>query len=950
MNQASDILWRHGYEESLADETTVPNMSPEFHEKVRQLYDEALALPRTKRSRFLDFACADAPDVRCEVARLLEAAEPAESAPKSGSDAASRPKKINRYEIKGELGHGAMGAVYEAVDPVIGRTVALKVLHAKVLTDADEAKALEDRLFREASSAGRLAHPGIVTVFDVGKEGDMAFIAMERVEGPTLQQVIKERKLERVQAIELLRQAALALDYAHGEGIIHRDVKPANIMLHKGLQAKIADFGIAKVSTMSQLTVAGTILGTPSYMSPEQIQNLVLSGRSDQFSLAVVAYEVLTGSRPFTRDTVAALLLLIVNGQRPSACAADPTLPPMVDDVFQMAFSKSPDSRFATCSAFVNALGSAMGIEPAIATGTGSGIQSKIQRATASLPRQIPPADSIQTVAQVAAPLPPPPPQSFSTPPTQIPAPFPPPQPKRPPTTAIVLGIVALIALLAAWPIYRYIYPKPVVENTRKEKKEEIAIPPAGAKAGAPVVSLFTAEPDTIRPGGTATLRWWVTDASEVVINHDIGKVAAKGSIEVKPDKATEYVLTGTGPGGDVTAKVTVGVSTSTAAAKEPPPVQPENGIPGISIFSVKPTTIRPGQSAQLTWSVQGALKVSIDNGIGPVATEATQAVAPGKTTTYTLTAIGRTGPATGTVTVNVENEAPKVDIARAEQLYEEGAAKHRGQSGAAAIPIFQQAAGMGEPRAMLELGKIYAAGDGVGKDPAEAARWYRKAADLGNPSAMVFLGALYAQGSGVPKDLAEAAKWIRKAADAGNAVAMDGLGQMYMNGQGLPIDAVQAEAWYRKAVQNGNVPAMYHLGLMLENGSGPVAKNTAEATQLFQRAASAGYAPAKAKATGGGLTLTSIDPAGIVENKSQLYRLNGSGFSANTTVHTDVPSSIGSRQGQNSDYHPVAVAPNGSWLAIYIMLPPPAGRNTVRVIVKNPGSAEAALDVPIQR
>ena len=312
-------------------------MSAESSEKVRQIFEEALELPKAKRKRFLEFACADAPEIRREVMRMLEArgeiegesTAVASTGPGSGTAVHARGRthmeKISRYVIQGELGRGAMGAVYEAVDPVIGRTVAVKVLLSN-MADEEEAKSLEDRLFREASSAGRLAHPGIVTVYDVGKEGEMAFIAMERVEGPTLQELTKNRRLDRQQALDIIRQAAAALDYAHGEGIIHRDIKPANIMLHKGTQAKIADFGIAKVSTMSQLTLAGTILGTPSYMSPEQIQNFPLSGRSDQFSLVVVAYELLTGKKPFDRETMPALLLAIVNGERPSATSADPTL------------------------------------------------------------------------------------------------------------------------------------------------------------------------------------------------------------------------------------------------------------------------------------------------------------------------------------------------------------------------------------------------------------------------------------------------------------------------------------------------------------------------------------------------------------------------------------------------------------------------------------------------
>jgi serine/threonine-protein kinase len=862
-------------------------MSPEFHEKVRQIFDEALELPKSKRMRFLEFACADAPDVRQEVARLLEAQEQSAAAPveggqpwQSGQASANQTPSLTRYRIQKELGRGAAGAVYEALDQVIGRTVALKVLLAKSLADPTETKSLEDRLFREASSAGRLAHPGIVTVFDVGKEGDMAYIAMERVDGPTLQKLMRERKVDRTQALDILRQAAAALDYAHAEGIIHRDIKPANIMLHRGVQAKIADFGIAKVSTMNQLTVAGTILGTPSYMSPEQIQNFPLTGRSDQFSLAVVAFELLTGARPFERDTVAALLMSIVTGQRPPASTTDPTLPKMVDEVLFMAMSRDPAARFATCTAFVNALAGALGI------GAPGAAASSVQE-SAAVPEP-PPARPPQL--DTATDLGPQQPPAYTPPPPLVHQPV----QKSPVGMYVVLGVIAVL-LAAAWPVYRYVYPRPAIKEPPKDspkdnpKENEIVIAPPDTKPGvAPAVSLFTAEPDRVAPGASATLRWWVTDSVEVVINQDIGKVAAKGSIEVKPQKDTEYILTATGPGGEATAKATVSV-VKDAPANKPPSNAPGNSPPGASAPPVEK--------------------------------------APEKVT-------------------------PPVDSAQAQKLYDEGFAKHRSGNGGAAVQLFQQAAGMGEPRAMLELGKMYSAGDSVAKDPTEAARWYRKAADLGNASAMVFLGALYLQGSGVPKDVNEAAKWIRKSAEAGNPVAMDGLGQMYVNGQGVPTDAAQAVVWYRKAIDAGSSAAMYHLALLLENGSGPVAKNVSEAAQLYQRAANAGYAAAKVKAAqvGVNLTLTGIDPSGIAVLKSQIYRLSGSGFSAGTTVQTDVASSIGSRQGEASNFHPIAVGPDGTWLKIFISIPPPEGKNTVKLTVKNPGGAEATLDVPIQR
>jgi serine/threonine protein kinase/TPR repeat protein len=879
-------------------------MAPEFNKKLQQIYDEALELPRSKRKRFLEFACADSAELQQAVIRLLESRGEWETAPPppiptmstasamgatvvasamtSTTSGRLRMEKISRYVIKGELGKGAMGAVYEAVDPMIGRTVALKVLLSN-MADEDEAKSLEDRLFREASSAGRLAHPGIVTVFDVGKEGEMAFIAMERVEGPTLQQMMKERKIDRQQTLEILRQAAAAMDYAHAEGIIHRDIKPANIMLHKGAQAKIADFGIAKVSAMSQLTVAGTILGTPSYMSPEQIQNLTLTGTSDQFSLAVVAYEMLTGTKPFERETMPALLLAIVTGERPSASKADPTLPVMVDEVFQMALNRAPERRFGSCTAFINALAGSLGVDFSAYSAAGSGIHAVVNT---PLPASPPPVSSI-TGPRVAPPPPfvlPPPPaygQKNQKAPSQ--------------GGLYIVGGLVLVAALAAYPIYKYVYQKPVALDKDKAvvaitnnsgndatKKEEIIVPPVETKVAAPTVSTFTAEPEKVKPGGTTTIRWWVTDSVDISIEPGIGKVDPKGSAEVKPRKDTEYTLKATGVGGEVTAKVTVAVG-----AEEP---------------------------ARLSTKTK---------------TPETPAKEPAKPETH-------------------------ADPARAQQLYDDGVTKHKGQPGSAAVASFEEAAALGEPRAMLELGKIYSAGDGVSKDATKAAGWYRKAADLGNASAMVFLGALYAQGSGVPRDMLEAAKWIRKSADAGNAVAMDGLGQMYANGQGLPVDLSQAVVWYRKGVDGNSAAAMYHLGLILENGSGPVAKNAAEAAQLFQRSANAGYAPAKAKASAGGgsaaaggFAVMGIDKGGLTESKSQLYRLNGSGLSAGCTVTSESFSSIGSRDGQY-DHKPTAAAPDGSWLAVYISLPPQLGKTTVKLTVKNPAGNSVSLDVPV--
>jgi serine/threonine-protein kinase len=197
-------------------------------------------------------------------------------------------ENVGRYRIVGELGRGAMGVVYQAQDPAIGRMIAVKTIRLNELTDDNERDRMRERLFREAQSAGILSHPGIVTIYDIAEENGMAYIFMELVNGPPLEKMLKaEQPPDKETLLSIFRQTALALDYAHKKGIVHRDIKPSNIMVHEDGTAKITDFGVAKIVSQ-QLTQAGTIMGTPSYMSPEQVQGGTISGRTDQFSLAVI--------------------------------------------------------------------------------------------------------------------------------------------------------------------------------------------------------------------------------------------------------------------------------------------------------------------------------------------------------------------------------------------------------------------------------------------------------------------------------------------------------------------------------------------------------------------------------------------------------------------------------------------------------------------------------------
>ncbi len=257
-------------------------------------------------------------------------------------------QKLGRYEILAELGRGAMGAVFRARDPRIDRTVAIKTI-AIPSADAKVTEDYKQRFFREARAAGRLSHPGIVTIFDVGEDQDTQtpFIVMEYVDGQVLNELVDAgpARLPLQSSLHLLEQIAQALDYAHRQGIVHRDIKPANIIVTSDGRAKIADFGIAKLS-FTEVTLPGQVLGTPAYMSPEQINGKPIDGRSDLFSLGVIAYWLLTGEKPFSGESITEISLQVATKDPKPATAVDPSLSLDVDYVLNRALAKDPGKRY----------------------------------------------------------------------------------------------------------------------------------------------------------------------------------------------------------------------------------------------------------------------------------------------------------------------------------------------------------------------------------------------------------------------------------------------------------------------------------------------------------------------------------------------------------------------------------------------------------------------------
>lgn len=263
-------------------------------------------------------------------------------------------EKIGRYEIVSELGQGAMGVVYKAIDPLIERTVAIKTI--KLDLSQEEQAHFEERFYREAKSAGRLNHPNIVTIYDVGKADDIAYMAMEFLEGQSLRAILDAHTAVPIDVIaETAAEVAAGLAYAHDHGVIHRDIKPANVMIVRNGLVKITDFGIALMPSASR-TMVGKVFGSPKYMSPEQVVGQAVDGRSDIFSLGVVLYEMLTGESPFDGDNISTIMYRILNENPPQPKSLNPRVPSAFNYIAAKALAKHPDDRYQSAKDMGNDL------------------------------------------------------------------------------------------------------------------------------------------------------------------------------------------------------------------------------------------------------------------------------------------------------------------------------------------------------------------------------------------------------------------------------------------------------------------------------------------------------------------------------------------------------------------------------------------------------------------
>src|SRR5262252_9469765 len=273
----------------------------------------------------------------------------------SSRRAAETPRYYGRYELRSELGRGTSGVVYKAYDPKLDRLVALKILRPELVSLEESGASYKERFHQEAVAAGRLTHPAIVAVHDVGEAEGRPFMVMEYIEGGTLADLLLGgRPLPMTEAVGIVVQVCAALDYAHRHGVVHRDIKPRNILVGPGV-TKVTDFGTARILGANH-TQTGTMLGTPAYMSPEMVRGQAADPRSDLFSVGVVLYETLTGINPFNAADLAAVLYRIVNLEPKSVRHHNAELPAALDRVLRRVLVKDPEARYTTATDFANAL------------------------------------------------------------------------------------------------------------------------------------------------------------------------------------------------------------------------------------------------------------------------------------------------------------------------------------------------------------------------------------------------------------------------------------------------------------------------------------------------------------------------------------------------------------------------------------------------------------------
>ena len=691
------------------------------------------------------------------------------------------PAQLGKYEVRREIGRGAMGVVYEAFDPSIGRAVAIKVFRpgTSVAASADE---MDARFRREAQVAGRLSHPNLVVVHEFGEatvEGTVVpYIVMELVRGTDLKALLASRgRLTVTEIARVMNDLLAALQHAHERGVVHRDIKPGNLMLcDDDGRLKVADFGIAKTAD-SELTRTGELLGTAAYMSPEQVTGAPVDLRTDIYAAGVILYQVLTGEPPFSGGSTTSVIQKILNQEPVAPSVLNVTIPRALDAVVQQAMAKKPAARFASAAAFARAITAA--IEASGNDGT--------------------------TIVS-------PPPVAAA-------------KPRRARTAAITAAGAVVVALLG-YVAFAWLGPHggtgrgdvgvasrrvpaasmPAIRAAPTDSERAVALAmPAASVAAAPGASAVVASASQAMAAPTASPAV-ASAAPRVVASAPRPKAMPPAS--VRPAAAASA-------GAPNPAKATANANAAPTYASPPTPVE----VKPLPAAATPPPAPPPTRVAAVTASAPAR---------------------PASSATATASAAKAATPSSASATTNpvlasCEAKARAGDAVCQTQL----ATMYRNGDGVArnfaeALRWYRLAADQGLADAQNRLGAMLAAGQGTAPDHNEAARWYRKAADQGHAAAQNNLGRCYERGEGVTGSPVLASQWYRKSADQGHAAAEFNLGRLYQTGSGVFKDVDKARALFQSAAGHGNASAAYALGVMYENGTG-VPQSNAQAAYWYR-------------------------------------------------------------------------------------------------------------------
>ena len=719
--------------------------------------------------------------------------------------------RLGHYRILGLLGRGGMADVYRAEDERLGREVALKLVPPEFARDPERVARFE----REVRAAARLTHPSIVTVHEFGRETGQPFYAMELMPGGDLKAKIRAHAqgMEPSEARAVAVAIARALEYAHKQGFVHRDVKPENILFGEDGAPQLTDFGIARaMSSGTRMTAVGMSIGSPHYMSPEQARGQVVDGRSDLYSLGVVLYEMLTGKVPFDAADTFAVGLSHINDPVPKLPREIAGWQPVLDRLL----AKSPADRYRTAAELADALAARRAATTRPVRSPARSADAR-KRSKGFAPRQAGTALSRRGLA------------------------------------AVLAGAgLALVAVGIAFVAVRGF-----------ESRGGSA---SGAGGGGGPARSTAARPGSRRPVGPANPTRpfdFVLPGPARPAPKDLSQ--DQGDAEERPAPPEPRRRSPSPAPPPPEPSPVLGGSASLVVETTPPEVEVlldgervgETPLERSDIGAgVREVTLRHPhyEAAQISGQrFEDGRVVRIERalvrGRGALTVVATPREAwvevdgerLAESTPVTLEGLPA-GPvrlmldAPDHLPLLMEVDVPIDGLARVEPALE------RGDLNQLDVGELRQLADQGHPGAQFNLAVGYRTGRRVPQDDAEAVRWLRRAAERGHTEARYNLGVRYRTGWGVPKDGVEAIRWLRRAAEQGHANGQYDLGVMYDNGEGVPEDDVEAVRWFRRAAEQGHAAGQNSVGQMYQNGWG-VAEDPREAVRWFRRAAEQGHA-----------------------------------------------------------------------------------------------------------